>query len=288
MERLASWGISGNRGKPAVLVIAVSLLCIVNGPLHAQDDPFPQATFLLQAGSAAPGETTTTSMTVNATLELQALSVSIQFDETLLEATEIIPVFEFEGRDEWYFLAVSLDDSGNSTTDDGWLWAAGLFGLGNEDNYWQAVPQRNQDNHIFDFAFRVREDAPVGTTDIEFVDGAPSPNPNVPVTNVAALEGQDVPLKFDVAPLFISGGLAITTPSIPFIRGDSDSNGIVEINDVIFTLQYLFLGTVPPQCEEALDANADGLTDITDSIVTLKYLILGTEELPSASSEESC
>jgi hypothetical protein len=292
MERLVLGGNSGNRGKTAVTASAVALVCVMTVSSFAQDDPFPEATFLFQTGSAAPGETTSTQMLVNATLDLQALSVSINYDEGILEATDVLPVFEFEGREEWYFLAFDFDGTNNTPgeagVDEGWVWAAGLFGLGAEDNYWEAIPQRDQDNHIFDFSFRVRDNAPVGTTDIVFIDGAPSPNPNVPVTNVAALEGQDVPLKFDVAPLFVSGGLAITNAGSPFLRADSDSNRAVEINDAIFTLEYLFFGATPPECMAAADANADGGVDITDPIVTLKHLILGTEEVPSSTDDEDC
>jgi len=58
----------------------------------------------------------------------------------------------------------------------------------------------------------------------------------------------------------------------PFIRGDSNSSGAVDIADVIFLLDYLFSSGGTPSPEEAGDANADGALDISDAIYLLVFL----------------
>ncbi|MBI4583176.1 MAG: hypothetical protein HY717_04055 [Planctomycetes bacterium] len=65
-----------------------------------------------------------------------------------------------------------------------------------------------------------------------------------------------------------------------FIRGDADQNGQVELNDAIFSLEYLFLGLHDPYCIDALDADDDGDPSVTDAITVLGFLFLGNTELP--------
>ena len=65
-------------------------------------------------------------------------------------------------------------------------------------------------------------------------------------------------------------------PSPPsFLRGDSNTDGEVDISDAIHTLSFLFLGTSQVPCEDAADANDDGTVDISDAISTLGFLFLG-------------
>jgi hypothetical protein len=66
----------------------------------------------------------------------------------------------------------------------------------------------------------------------------------------------------------------------PFVRGDSNDTGIVDISDAVATLNYLFLGGVANSCLDALDANDTGEVDITDAIFALTYLFLGGDEIP--------
>lgn len=66
------------------------------------------------------------------------------------------------------------------------------------------------------------------------------------------------------------------TAPLPFTRGDSNSDGTVDIADPVSILEYLFqAGTAG--CLDANDCNDDGLADIADSIFCLSYLFaLGT------------
>jgi hypothetical protein len=69
---------------------------------------------------------------------------------------------------------------------------------------------------------------------------------------------------------------------VPFVRGDSNLDGRVDITDAIVTLLYLFGGSPQPHdCRDAMDANdaadASGIRalDLTDAIRVLGFLFLG-------------
>ena len=69
-------------------------------------------------------------------------------------------------------------------------------------------------------------------------------------------------------------------PSVPFIRGDSDGDGRLNITDGVFTLSHLFLGGVDPLCEDATDADDRGTVELTDAVYLLNHLFLGGSEPP--------
>ncbi|MEM7166906.1 MAG: dockerin type I repeat-containing protein [Planctomycetota bacterium] len=59
--------------------------------------------------------------------------------------------------------------------------------------------------------------------------------------------------------------------TLPFLRGDSNGNGNVDIADAVSLLSHLFNGGVV-HCDAASDSNADGSLDIGDAITLLNYL----------------
>ncbi len=67
----------------------------------------------------------------------------------------------------------------------------------------------------------------------------------------------------------------------PFIRGDTNGSGTIDISDTIFLLDYLFATGAQPNPEEAGDTNADGSIDISDAIYLLLYLF-NSGEPPAA------
>jgi hypothetical protein len=62
---------------------------------------------------------------------------------------------------------------------------------------------------------------------------------------------------------------------VNFLRGDSNTDGTVDISDAINTLGYLFTGGGRVTCLDAADANDDGTLDISDAIFSLGFLFLG-------------
>src|SRR6266545_1437379 len=73
--------------------------------------------------------------------------------------------------------------------------------------------------------------------------------------------------------LYFTAGVPLQ--AAPFLRGDANAGGEVDISDAISTLAFLFSGSRAPACSDAADANDDGRIDITDPIFTLDFLFLG-------------
>ncbi len=89
----------------------------------------------------------------------------------------------------------------------------------------------------------------------------------------------------DIATLATEGAAALfDQPPIgvgPFIRGDSNVDGDLNISDPIFTLDFLFTGGPDPRCRVATDANADGDVNISDPIFALDFLFTGGPPPPA-------
>ncbi|MDG1456207.1 MAG: dockerin type I repeat-containing protein, partial [Planctomycetota bacterium] len=58
----------------------------------------------------------------------------------------------------------------------------------------------------------------------------------------------------------------------PFVRGDANGSGSIDIADAVFLLDYLFAGGVSPSPEASGDANNDAGLDISDAIFLLIFL----------------
>jgi hypothetical protein len=50
----------------------------------------------------------------------------------------------------------------------------------------------------------------------------------------------------------------------PFVRGDGNADGTIDLSDAVFVLGYLFQGRQEPLCLDAADANDDGDLDLSD------------------------
>ncbi|MEM7263367.1 MAG: carboxypeptidase-like regulatory domain-containing protein, partial [Planctomycetota bacterium] len=56
---------------------------------------------------------------------------------------------------------------------------------------------------------------------------------------------------------------SVSEPTTPFLRGDSNGDGLVDLSDGIFILSLLFLGGPSSTCEDSLDANDSGIVNIS-------------------------
>jgi hypothetical protein len=63
--------------------------------------------------------------------------------------------------------------------------------------------------------------------------------------------------------------------SVPFIRGDVDASGVLNVSDPVVILRHLFAGAEPLACREAADADDNGVLEVTDPIRILRHLFLG-------------
>jgi hypothetical protein len=59
------------------------------------------------------------------------------------------------------------------------------------------------------------------------------------------------------------------------LRGDANGDGLIDLADVIWILNYLFRGGAPPVSLKAGDADCNGSVDLGDAIYLLNYLFRG-------------
>lgn len=65
-----------------------------------------------------------------------------------------------------------------------------------------------------------------------------------------------------------------------FIRGDTNSDGAVDVADPVFNLAYQFLSG-PSTCLDAQDSNDDGTVDISDPVYNLSFLFVSGPAIPA-------
>ena len=73
-----------------------------------------------------------------------------------------------------------------------------------------------------------------------------------------------------------------------FRRGDSNSDGRIDISDAVFSLQWLFTGGDTPPCLDAADVDDSGSIDLTDGHLINLYLFLGGAPPVSVGSLLTC
>jgi len=66
--------------------------------------------------------------------------------------------------------------------------------------------------------------------------------------------------------------LALLGPGNVFARGDANSDGSINVADVLFTLNYLFDGGETPGCLDAADANDSGTVNLSDALYLLRHV----------------
>jgi hypothetical protein len=60
-----------------------------------------------------------------------------------------------------------------------------------------------------------------------------------------------------------------------FIRGDASGDGVIDVSDVVYLINYLFINGPAPDPLEAGDVNCDGVIDISDVVYLTNYLFIG-------------
>ncbi|MCA8960313.1 MAG: right-handed parallel beta-helix repeat-containing protein [Planctomycetes bacterium] len=74
-----------------------------------------------------------------------------------------------------------------------------------------------------------------------------------------------------------------------FLRGDVNSDGVLDVSDAVFGLAALFIpGSSAPTCDDASDANDDGLFDISDAVYTLAALFIPGSSPTPAPGGQTC
>jgi len=64
--------------------------------------------------------------------------------------------------------------------------------------------------------------------------------------------------------------------TIGYMRGDANGDGWINVNDVVYLINYLFVDGPPPvPSEEAGDANCDGSVNVSDVVYLINFLFVG-------------
>jgi hypothetical protein len=74
-----------------------------------------------------------------------------------------------------------------------------------------------------------------------------------------------------ILPTFYGGQITV----LPYLAGDANHDGVIELSDVVYLLNYLFKGDDPPEPLEAGDVNCDGIVDLGDVVYLLSFLFKG-------------
>ncbi|MFQ6002213.1 MAG: SBBP repeat-containing protein [Candidatus Zixiibacteriota bacterium] len=73
---------------------------------------------------------------------------------------------------------------------------------------------------------------------------------------------------------YSSGYSYATIKYFQALRGDADGDGVIDIADVVYLINYLFIDGPAPEPLEAGNANCDGMVDIADVVYLINYLFI--------------
>jgi hypothetical protein len=60
-----------------------------------------------------------------------------------------------------------------------------------------------------------------------------------------------------------------------FVTGDANGDGIIDVGDIVYLVNYLYKSGPAPDPREAGDANCDEVVDIGDIVYLVNYLYKG-------------
>jgi PKD repeat protein len=95
-------------------------------------------------------------------------------------------------------------------------------------------------------------------------------SPNTVISNRAAI-------RFDYNPWLLApeNGPLERVIATPYLCGDANDDGMVDISDVVYLIAYIFSGGAPPSPLLAGDANCDHAVDISDVVYLIAYIFSG-------------
>jgi len=59
-----------------------------------------------------------------------------------------------------------------------------------------------------------------------------------------------------------------------YLRGDANGDGVINVSDVVYLINYLFISGPAPDPIQAGDANCDGFVNVTDVVYLINYLFI--------------
>ena len=87
-----------------------------------------------------------------------------------------------------------------------------------------------------------------------------------------SIDGYDIICYLDTSVVHVFDGSVTVLVPPPPLYGDVNCNGSVDIADLVYFVDYMFLGGPPSPCEENFDCDDDGLITITDLICLVDWM----------------
>lgn len=86
-----------------------------------------------------------------------------------------------------------------------------------------------------------------------------------------------------VTPILIDEPFTVAPFDVPFIRGDCNSDGLFDVADAIYIINFLFQSGPEAVCEEACNVNGTGsaMADVSDAIYIFDYQFFDGPPPPS-------
>jgi hypothetical protein len=82
--------------------------------------------------------------------------------------------------------------------------------------------------------------------------------------------------KSSVYEVFGARNLAIVLDPAPYVNGDVDHSGYVDISDAVYLISFIFNGgPAPAPWSAALHINSDAIVDISDVVYLIAYIFTG-------------
>jgi hypothetical protein len=80
---------------------------------------------------------------------------------------------------------------------------------------------------------------------------------------------------FNFADRYGPAGYSYNLSKSTFLRGDANGDGVINSADVVYLVNYLFVGGPAPQPYQAGDANCDDIINSADYVYLVNYLFIG-------------
>ena len=236
-------------------------------------------TFALGDGAAAPGKDVSVPFRVRSDRGWRGVHLSIDFDETVIEARGVTPVWAKPDGTDWDMLVYEIDNTddepGNAGVDEGYVSVITLVSPAGDP-----VLPVGDEVELLHLDLSVRAGAPAGATRLSFLDGAPAPprpsatNEPFPLPNAIDNGGWHVRPQAAESFVFVEGLLEVVV-DVTIFRGDANSDGRVNLTDAVHVLENLYLDGPGFRCEDEADANDDGSVDLSDAVAILLELFDG-------------
>ncbi len=259
-----------------LLVVLLTGCCLLSvAPVSAQEASLID-TFMVLDTVAMPGEVLPVQFYLaNDSSELAAISAYFKIDNTILEwvgewdSVYVPPLFlvrydtlpRAEIPDLFYPFKLFMNTNFHSSGIE--------FGGMNGAGYIAAIPRGS--GLIYQIYVKVKESTPVGVqTQIAPFNPIDVP----PYDDSRSCQYADLTGDINVDPTLVAGTLEV----IALVYGDCNRDGLVNISDGLFLIDYIFGGGAAPNPPVLGDNNCDEIVNITDVVYLIEFIFAGGPE----------